>query len=98
MKEKMIDAGSGNVSAGTRSNGAVGSTASSSASTVARTRGSIAATRRGVNARDAGRRSRVCSGWSRLTIDGCGRWPPSARIRSASGTRPTSGSCAAAAE
>ena len=98
MNEKMIVAGSGKVSAGTRSNGALASTASSSSSSVPRMRGSIAATRRGVNARDAGRRSRVCSGGSRLTIDGCGRWPPSARMRSASGTSATSGSWAVAAE
>ena len=98
MNEKIILAGSGNVSAGTRSKGAPGSTASSSSSTVARMRGSIAATRRGVNARDVGPRRRRCAGSSRLTIEGCGRCPPSARIFSASGTSATSGSWAAAAE
>ena len=91
-------AGSGNVSAETRSNGCVSSTASSSSSTVAWMRGSIAATRRGVNAFEAGRRSRVCAGGSSETIDGCGRCPPSARILSASGSSLISGSCAVAAE
>ena len=82
----------------TRSNGALASTASSSSSTVARMRSSIAATRRGVNARDAGRRRRVWAGGSSETIEGCGRWPPSARIFRASGTSGTSGSWAVAAE
>ena len=98
MKLKMIVAGSGNVSAGTMSNGCVASTASSSSASVARTRGSISATRRGVNARDAGRRRRVWAGGSRLTIDGCGLCPPASRISAASGTSGTSGICAAAAE
>ncbi len=98
MNENTIVAGSGNVSAETRSNGALGSTASSSSSTVAWMRSRIASTRRGVNARAAGRRNRVCSGGSRLTIEGCGLWPPASRISRASGTSCTSGSCAAAAE
>jgi hypothetical protein len=98
MKEKTIVAGSGNVSVETRSNGALSSTASSSSSTVARMRSSIAATRRGVNARDAGRRRRVWAGGSSETIEGWGRWPPSARTFSASGTSGTIGSCAVAAE
>ena len=98
MNEKTIVAGSGKVSVETRSNGALSSTASSSSSTVARMRSSIAATRRGVNAREAGRRRRVCAGGSSETIEGCGRWPPSARIFSASGTSGTIGSCAVAAE
>jgi hypothetical protein len=70
MNEKTIVAGSGKVSVETRSNGAPVSTASSSMSTVARIRSSIAATRRGVNARDAGRRRRVCAGGSSETIEG----------------------------
>lgn len=98
MNVKTIVAGSGNVSAGTRSNGRAGSTASSSASTVSWIRGRIASTRRGVKARAAGRRSRVCSGGSRLTMLGCGLWPPASRISRASGTSCTSGSCAVAAE
>ena len=98
MNENTIVAGSGNVSADTRSNGRVSSTASSSSSTVAWIRSSIAATRRGVNAFDAGRRRRVCAGGSSETIEGCGRCPPSARILSASGSSLISGSCAVAAE
>ncbi len=98
MNEKTMLAGSGNVSAETRSNGRASSTASSSSSTVAWMRSSIALTRRGVNAREAGRRRRVCAGGSSETIDGCGRCPPSARIFSASGSSLTSGSCAVAAE
>src|SRR3954465_13048777 len=84
MKLKMTVAGSGNVSVLTRSNGSAGSTASSSSVSVARTRGSISATRRGVNARDAGRRRRVCAGGSRVDLHrggvgaggggGGGRW------------------------
>jgi hypothetical protein len=98
MKLKMTVAGSGNVSAPTMSKGCAGSTASRSSASVARTRGSISATRRGVNARDAGRRRRVCAGGSRLTIDGCGLWPPASRISAAFGCSGTSGICAAPAE
>src|SRR3954463_16518458 len=72
MKLKMTVAGRGKVRTRTRSNGWDGSTASSSSVSVARTRGSISATRRGVNARDAGRRRRVCAGGARLNIDGWG--------------------------
>ena len=72
MSEKIVSAGSGKHNASTRSNVASPATASSRASTRARISGVIACTRAAVNARVAGRRSRVCSGWSRLTIDGCG--------------------------
>ena len=99
MKLKIIVAGSGNVSAATRSNGwdvvdrveQLGDHRRGCAAP-------SAATRRGVNARTVGFRSRRCAGSSRLTIDGCGLWPPSSRIFCASGTRGTSGSCAFAAE
>ena len=59
---------------------------------------SIEATRRGVNARAVWRRTRVCSGGSRLTIDGAGRWPPPSSNSPASALSAASGSCAAAAE
>jgi hypothetical protein len=98
MKLKIIVAGSGKVSASTRSKGAEGSTASRSCFRVARTRGSMSATRRGVNAREAGRRRRVCAGGSRLTIEGCGLCPPASRISAASAPSGASGTCAAAAE
>ncbi len=98
MKRKIMVSGSGWVSPPTRSTGPVMSSASRSSRTVSRMSGSMTATRRGVNAREAGPRSRVCAGGSRLTIEGCGLWPPSSRIRVASGTTCTSGSCAGAAE
>jgi hypothetical protein len=60
--------------------------------------GSISATRRGVKARAVWRRTRVCAGGSRLTIEGAGRWPPPSRISPASSVRAASGSCAAPAE
>ena len=91
-------AGSGKASAATRSNSAAGPTASSSRAVVASMTGTRALTRFMLNARAAGLRSRACSGSSRLTIDGCGRWPPASRIRWASGTTGTSGACATAAE
>ena len=98
MNENTTVAGSGKVSVATRSNGADASIPASTSSRIARTRGSISATRRALNARAVGRRRRVCSGGSRLTIDGCGVWPPSSRIRRAWSSSATSGSCAAAAE
>ena len=73
MKRKIIVCGSGCVSRATMSNGRPASTASRSSATVSRICGSNSATRRGVNARPVGARNRVCSGGSRLTIDGCGR-------------------------
>ena len=54
-------------------NGVLGSIAASSSPRTTRSRGSISAVRRALNARAGGRRSRVCAGGSRLTIDGCGR-------------------------
>jgi hypothetical protein len=98
MKLNITVAGSGNVSAGTRSKGSDASVASRHSASVARMRGSISCTRRGVNARAAGLRNRPCSGGSRLTIDGCGLCPPSSRMRPASGVSLTSGNCATAAE
>ena len=97
MKLNMIRIGSGNASASMRSNGCDGSTASSSSAAVARMRGSISVTRRGVKARAAGLRSRPWAGGSRLTIDGCGLWPPSSSVFPTSGGSWMSGSCAFAA-
>ncbi len=98
MRLKTIVAGSGKVSEATRSNGSAGSIASSRSLTVARIVPSIEATRRGVKARAVWRRTRVCSGGSRLTIDGAGRWPPPSSSSPASLLNAASGSCAAAAE
>jgi hypothetical protein len=91
-------AGSGKVRVATRSKGRAGSIASSRSLTVARMVSCIEATRRGVKARAVWRRTRVCSGGSRLTIDGAGRWPPPSSSSPASWLNAASGSCAAAAE
>jgi hypothetical protein len=98
MRVKTIVAGSGKVSVATRSKGSAGSTASSRPLTVARIVPAIEATRRGVKARAVWWRTRVCSGRSRLTIDGAGRWPPPSSSSPASVLNAASGSCAAAAE